>query len=262
LRARAKKFQLGSKAPHWLSDRMTGAFLNACGILIGALLGLAQRAPLSASTQHFFRRALGAAAAFLGLRLVWLHVNGTFWPCTKQLLIALLALTLGNWTGRLLRLQKNSNRLGRFASRAIASAQTGAAPHSAGQSFIACTILFCAAPLGLLGAVTEGVSGDYYLFAAKAVMDGLAMTGFVKMVGWPTALAAFPVYALLGGLTLACHAYGKPLLEAPGLMDSVNTVAGLIACTIALVILEARKVELTNYLPALAIAPLLTWLMR
>jgi len=28
------------------------------------------------------------------------------------------------------------------------------------------------------------------------------------------------------------------------------------------VILEARKVELTNYLPALAIAPLLTWLMR
>ena len=241
---------------------MTGAFLNACGILIGALFGLAQRAPLSASTQHFFRRALGAASAFLGLRLVWLHVNGTFWPCAKQLLIALLSLTLGNWTGRLLRLQKNSNRLGRFASRAIASAQTGAAPHSAGQSFIACTILFCAAPLGLLGAVTEGVSGDYYLFAAKAVMDGLAMTGFVKMVGWPTALAAFPVYALLGGLTLACHAYGKPLLEAPGLMDSVNTVAGLIACTIALVILEARKVELTNYLPALAIAPLLTWLMR
>ena len=101
---------------------MTGAFLNALGILLGALFGLAQRAPLSAGTQDFFRRALGAATVFFGLRLVWLHVHGTFWSCAKQLLIALLAVTLGNWIGRLLRLQTMSNRLGRYASRAMASA--------------------------------------------------------------------------------------------------------------------------------------------
>jgi hypothetical protein len=43
-------------------------------------------------------------------------------------------------------------------------------------AFNACTILFCAAPLGLLGAVTDGLSGYFYLLAVKAVMDGLAMT--------------------------------------------------------------------------------------
>ena len=41
---------------------MTGAFLNAIGILLGALFGLAQRSPLPARAQDFFRRALGAAA--------------------------------------------------------------------------------------------------------------------------------------------------------------------------------------------------------
>ena len=236
---------------------MTGAFLNALGILFGALFSLAQRAPLSARTQNLFRGALGVAAVFFGLRLVWLHVNGTFWPCAKQLLIALLALTLGNWAGRLLRLQKISNRLGRFASRAIAAAQSGASG-KASPGFIACVVLFCAAPLGLLGAVTDGLAGDFYLLAVKAVMDGLAMAGFVRMFGWPVALSAFPVYAFLGGVTLACQFYAKPLLAAPGLLASVNAAAGLIACVIALVIFEVRKVELANYLPALAVAPLLT----
>jgi hypothetical protein len=239
---------------------MTGAFLNALGILLGALFGLAQRAPLSARTQDFFRRALGAATVFFGLRLVWLHVNGTFWPCAKQLLLAVLAVTLGNWTGRLLGLQKISNHLGRFASRAIAAAQPGASPKS-DRGFIACTILFCAAPLGLVGAVSDGLSGDFYLLAVKAVMDGLAMAGFLKIFGWPAALSAFPVYAFLGVITLACQTYALPLLAAHGLVDSVNVAGGLIACIIALVIFEVRKVELANYLPALAIAPLLTRLM-
>ena len=240
---------------------MTGAFLNALGILLGALFGLAQRAPLSARTQDFFRRALGAAAVFSGLRLVWLHVNGTFLSCGKQVLIALLAVTLGNWLGRLLRLQKLSNRLGRHASNLIAATQSSAR-RKAGDGFIACSILFCAAPLGWLGAATDGLAGDYWLLAVKAVMDALAMTGFVKMFGWSCALAAFPVFLVLGAATLACQFYAKPLLDAHGLGDSVNVAGGLIATAIALVIFEIRKVELANYLPGLALAPLLTWLFN
>ncbi len=54
----------------------------------------------------------------------------------------------------------------------------------------------------------------------------------------------------------------KPLLAAHGLINSVNAVAGLIACAVALVIFEVRRVELANYLPALAVAPCLAWLFN
>jgi uncharacterized protein len=248
-------------APQWLSQRVTGAFLNALGILLGGLFGLAQRAPLSARTQDFFRRALGAAAVFCGLRLVWLHVNGTFLACAKQIFIALLALTLGNWLGKLLRLQKISNRLGRQASNLIAATQSKSPPKT-GDGFIACTILFCAAPLGLLGAVTDGLLGDFNLLAVKAVMDALATVSFMKMFGWPAALTAFPVYAVLGAITLACRFYAVPLLGPTDLTNSVGVTGGFIACVVALVILEVRRVELANYLPALAFAPLLAWLLH
>ena len=246
---------------------MTGAFINAMGILIGGLLGLAMLQPLSLRLQVFFRSALGAGTIFFGVQLVWLSVNGTFLSVAKQLFIAVLAVTLGFWTGKLLRLQKLSNRLGRYAGNLVAAAQSDA-PRKISGGFTACVILFCAAPLGLLGAVTDGLpagdspTGYFWLLAVKAVMDGLAMTGFVKVFGWPSALSAFPVFALLGGITLACQLWARPLLEAHGLVGSVDAAAGFIACAIALMIFEIRRIELANFLPALAVAPLLAWLLK
>ena len=246
---------------------MTGAFINALGILIGALLGLAMPKPLSLRTQIGFRSGLGTATVFFGLRLVWLSVNGTFFPALKQLSIAVLAVTLGFWLGKLLRLQPGSNWLGRHAGRMIAAAQSSASGKIS-DGFTACTILFCAAPLGLLGAVTDGLPpgdspvGYFWLLTVKAVMDGLAMTGFVKIFGWPCALSAFPVFALFGGITTACQFEVQPFLAAHGLVNPVGAAGGLIACAIALMIFEARRVELANFLPGLALAPLLAWWLK
>ena len=108
----------------------------------------------------------------------------------------------------------------------------------------------------------ESPSGGFWLLAVKAVMDGLAMTGFVKIFSWPSAMSAFPVYAFLGGITFACQFYAQPFLAAHGLVDPVNAAAGLVACAIALMIFEVRRVELANLLPAIAIAPLLAWWLK
>jgi uncharacterized membrane protein YqgA involved in biofilm formation len=239
----------------------TGAFLNAIGILLGSLFGLIRCGPLSARAQIFFRNILGAGAIFFAMRLVWLGINGTFLSCLKQLFVAMLAIMLGNLIGKLLRLQKMSNRLGRFATRLMSSADTDS-PRKMADGFCACTILFWAAPLGLLGAVADGLSGYFCLLAIKGVMDGLAMTSYVKMFRWPAALSAIPVFALLGVVTLSCQIYARPFLEARHLVDSVNAGAGLSACAVALVIFGTRRVELANFLPSLAIAPLLAWLLK
>jgi hypothetical protein len=244
-----------------LSLRVIGAFLNATGILLGGLFGLVRRAPLSARAHFFFRNALGAFTVFFALRLVWLSVNGTFLSCLKQFFLAALAVALGHGIGKLLRLQAMSNLLGRHATSLLSSAESHS-PRKTADGFCACTILFWAAPLGLLGAVADGLSGYFYLLAVKAVMDGLAMMSFVKMFRWPSVLSVFPVLIFLGAITLACQLYAAPFLDAHKLTDSINATAGLVACAIALVIFEVRKVELANYLPSLAVAPLLAWLLK
>jgi hypothetical protein len=56
--------------------------------------------------------------------------------------------------------------------------------------------------------------------------------------------------------------WAEPLLREQGLVDPVNAVGGLLVFCVALIILELKKIELTDYLPSLAFAPLITWLWR
>lgn len=234
-----------------------GAFLNALGILLGSLFGFARSEPVSPHLQTQFRTALGALTALCGLHLLWLSVGGSAFTVLKQLLVACLAMVLGSQLGRLLALQKISNRVGRYAAGLLVGAQTGAGVKPT-DGFVAVTILFCAAPLGLVGAVTDGL-GNYFLpLALKAVMDGMAMTTFVKMLRWPVALAAVPVFLFLNGLAVIIHLLVLPKLATPELVQAINAAAGLLICAMTLVILEVRRVELANYLPALFLAPILS----
>lgn len=240
---------------------MTGAILNAAGIVVGGLIGLVRRAPLSPQTQAFFKLAIGLLTMFFGLRLVWAGLSGGLGRMLQQLAIAVLAIVLGKLLGQLLGLQRASNRLGQYARELIERTRPGD-PQRFHNGLTACSILFCAAPLGWIGAVTDGLADDYHPLAVKALMDGLAMMGFVTMFGWGGMLSALPVFLLQGSITLACDVYAGPLLREQGLVGSVNLVAGLIICAVGLVIFEIRRVELADFLPALALAPLLTWLWR
>ena len=237
---------------------MIGAFLNAFGILAGALFGLTARAPLSARAQNFFKVALGLFTVFFGLKLVVDNLQGNFISALKQLGFGMLAVLLGFWLGKLLRLQKLSNRIGRHAGTLLAAAQKNP-PGQAADGALAGTILFCAAPLGILGAVADGLAttGFFYLLLIKGVMDGLATASFVKLFRWPAALAAFPVFLLLNGLTLAVHFGALPWLNDHAATASVNVAAGLLTCVVSLVIFEVRRVELNSYLPAIIVAPFL-----
>ena len=97
----------------------------------------------------------------------------------------------------------------------------------------------------------------FYLLLLKAVMDGLAMMSFMQIFRWPVALAALPVFFFFNGLAFIIRLGALPWLQDHGLTGSVGVAAGFVTCIIAIVIFEVRRVELANYLPALAIAPLL-----
>lgn len=246
---------------------MTGVILNALGIILGGILGMVRPTPLSAQTQAFFRSMLGAAAIIFGLRLTWLSVGGSIGVTFKQIFIALLALILGRLLGKLLHIQKASNHLGRYA-RGVIESHRPSDPHRFSNGMNVCAVLFCAAPLGILGAVhsslptDNGGMGHWQMLAVKALMDALAMMGFAAMFGVGELLSALPVFVFQGTITLACGLSIEPILRTHQLLDSVNATGGLLVTMISVVIFEIRRVELADYLPALAVAPLITWVWR
>lgn len=239
---------------------MMGTILNVGGIVAGGIIGLVRTETLTRGQEMSFKIALGLSTIMIGLYSTWHSFNGSLLQILKQLVIIVAALSVGRLTGQVLHLQKLSNHLGRLARTNLSTADPDSR-HRFDTGFKTCTILFCAAPLGLVGAVQDGLSGYAYPLAIKAVIDALAAMGFVVIFGWGVLLAAIPVLALQGSIALACKFLLAPAL-APALINSVNAVGGLLVFCVALVVFEMKRFELANYLPSLAVAPLLTWIWR
>jgi uncharacterized protein len=239
-----------------------GTILNIGAIVAGGIAGLVLKKQPSAATQNFFKVALGLLTACFGLLLTWSSVNNSQGHVLKQVGIILLSLVLGNITGRLLHLQSASNRIGQFTRTRMATAAPGN-PQRFSNGFMVCALLYCAAPLGILGAIHNGLLPYYfYPLAIKAVMDGLATISFAAMFGWGVILSAVPVLVFQGTITVVCARSLAPFLAARGLADSVNATGGLLIFCVAILIFEVRKVHVTDYLPSLVFAPVLTWFFR
>lgn len=243
-----------------IESGVIGTLLNAAGIVAGCIAGWVRQQPLSQRQELFIRSALGAFTVFYGIRLVWQSLNGPFVLILKQLLVVILALGVGKFIGGLLRLQKASNRLGQFARQRLSGVGESARPFADG--FLVCAALFCAAPLGWLGAIQDGLTDYYGPLAVKAVMDGLAAMGFVRLFGVGVLVSVVPVFVFQAGISLASADIVLPWLLRHDLVDSVNATGGLLVFCVALIIFDIKKIRVADYLPSLALAPLLTWWWR
>jgi uncharacterized membrane protein YqgA involved in biofilm formation len=237
-----------------------GTLLNAAGILLGGILGLALRRQFKPNTQILLKNLLGLLVIWVGLSTTWKSLGGGVLGVAKQMTIVVLALILGRLTGRLLHLQKGLNHLGEYAKERFSKASAGA-PQKWSEGFITCTVLFCVGPMAILGSIQDGLDGKWQTLGIKAAMDGLATMAFVGSFGWSAILSVVPVVAYQGTLTLAAKLLA-PQLQNPALLDSINATGGLLVFCIALIIFEIKRIELADYLPSLAWAPFLTWVWK
>lgn len=239
---------------------MIGTMLNGAAILAGGLAGLTVAKEISPANQSFLKIGLGVFTVYVGLSTTWTSLNGSFGHVIQQLGIVCVALVAGNLVGKFFHIQKSLNRVGQYAkdqfSRSAANDQ-----NRLGEGFVTCTLLFCVGPMAVLGALQDGLTGDFKTLAIKSLMDGLATMAFTKTFGWGVTLSAIPVVAYEGTITLGARAL-EPLLRDQALLDSINATGGLLICCLALIILDLKKAPVADYLPSLAFAPLLAWMWR
>ena len=237
---------------------MLGTLFNVAGILLGGILGLATKAEIPPRRQLLIKVLIGLALVWFGLKIAFSSLTAYDWRYfVKLFLILLVAMTAGRLLGRLARIQAGMNRLGQLAKEKLASASERWI-----DGFIASALLFCASPLGIVGAIEDGLATNRYQpLLIKGVIDGLAAFSFARMFGWPVLAAALPVAALQAAIAWGSRA-GEAWLRTHGIVDPIHVVCGFLVLYVSLIVFEVKKVELGDYLPAIIVAPALAWVFR
>lgn len=221
-----------------------GSLINAAAIVCGALLGMLLGGRLNAGLQKIVFQGLGLCVAVIGLQMALLVENT---------LILIFSLLLGAIIGELSDLDGALTRGGERLKKLLRSGNSGFT-----DGFVSATMLFCIGSLAILGPLDEGLTGDLSILLSKSVLDGFAAMAFAAAFGSGVAFAALPVL-LYQGLITVCADSLQSVLDAQMIL-SIKATGGVIIVGIALNMLELTRIKLTNLLPALPCAVLITYL--
>lgn len=244
---------------------MTGTLLNVATIVTGAGIGVVLGGRIPERMRTTITDMLGIFVVALGLS----DALTTFGPTLSAglgrgaVLVILGSLLAGGVIGELLDIEERLERLGGWLRDRVARRGQRAQDEDAHddgararfvEGFVVTSLIVCVGPLAVLGALQDGLSGDYQLLAVKSVLDGSVAVAFSSVLGFGVAFAAIPLLLWQGGLTLAAGLLGAAVTEL--MVAALTAVGGILVTGIGLRLLEVRAVRVANLLPSLILAPL------
>jgi hypothetical protein len=226
---------------------MTGTFLNVLTVLVGGTLGLFLGGRLPERIKSTVIAGLGTFTISLGLQMFLKSENA---------LIVLGGLLLGSLLGEWWHVEEGLRNFGAFLEARFAR---GASSQFI-RGFLTTSLLFCIGPMTILGAIQDGLSGDYRLLAVKAVMDGFAALAFASSLGIGVLFSAVTVLIYQGSISLLASQLNALLTSA--MINEMTATGGVILIGLALsTLLEIKPIRTGNFLPALLISPLIVWIL-
>jgi uncharacterized membrane protein YqgA involved in biofilm formation len=228
---------------------MTGTFINIAAILIGGTIGLIFGARIPEKFKNTVIAGMGLFTAAMGLQM--------FFKSENQLIVlgaVIIGAMLGEWIGIEDWLQALGQTLERRFSR---DAETGSGSKFV-RGFMVASLLYCIGPMAILGSIQDGLTGDYKLLAVKSTLDGFASIAFASTLGVGVMFSSLIILVYQGGISLLAGQLSAIVTDP--MMAEMTATGGVILMGVAINnLLELKKIRVGNFLPALAVAPLIVW---
>jgi len=230
---------------------MTGTLINVGTIVLGTFVGSLLGGRLPERMQQRVLAGLGLATLVLGLD------NALQWRDTNALYV-IGGILLGGLAGEALRIEERLEALGaRLQARFAGPGSARPGHHTLAEGFVIASLLFCVGPLAVLGAIQDGLTGNYDTLATKALLDGFAAVALASALGFGVGFAAVAVLVYQGAITLAAGLFESVLAPGSEALAALTSAGGILIIGIALKLLDIRDVRVGNFLPALVFAPCL-----
>lgn len=193
-----------------------GTIANTIAVIIGGGIGLFLKKGIKKSLQDSLLQAMGIAVLFIGIggTLSQMLVFKDGHLETTGTMLMIFSLLIGTLIGEIINIEAKLEKLGEFARKIL---------HADEQSkfvdaFVTVTLVICIGAMAIIGALQDGLSGDYSLLLTKAILDSVICMVFASTMGAGVLLAALPLFIYQGLITL-CASFISPYLTTAMIND-------------------------------------------
>lgn len=223
-----------------------GTLMNVAGILAGLIFGkfMTQR------YQDTLTMACGVSVMFIG-------IAGTM---EKMMSVAGQSLTsggtmmmigsfmIGSLLGEWMNIEHYLEELGRWLK-----AKTGSSGDKLFvDGFVTASLTVCIGAMAVVGAIQDGIYGNYSILAAKAVLDLIIILVMTASMGKGCLFCAIPVGVFQGFITFLARLIEPFMTEAA--LNNLSLTGSMLIFCVGVNLIWGKKIKVANMLPTLLIA--------
>ena len=233
-----------------------GTIINSAAIVLGGVIGRVAGRFFREEQQNALNRACGVSVIFIavaGAMQGMLTIENGALSSGKAMLVV-LCLSLGTIVGELLGIEGGFERFGEWLKN-----KTGnGGDNGFVNAFVTASLTVCIGAMAIVGAIQDGILGDYSTLAIKAVLDCIIIAVMTSSMGKGAVFSAIPVFLFEGAVTLLARLVSPIMTElAIAYLSLIGSV--LIFC-VGVNLVWGKTLRVANMLPAVVLAVLAAYL--
>ena len=227
-----------------------GTIINTAAIIVGGLIGHFTGKLFKQEQQTAVNKACGISVMFIaiaGAMQGMLNIDGGSIVSGKSMLVV-LCLAIGTITGELVGIEKGFERFGEWLKK-----KTGnSGDKQFVNAFVTASLTVCIGAMAIVGAIQDGILGDYSTLAVKSVLDLIIIAVMTSSLGKGCAFSAIPVLVFEGSITLLARIVSPVMTDMA--IDYLSLIGSVLIFCVGVNLVRGKTIRVANMLPAVILA--------
>lgn len=233
-----------------------GTLINAGGVIMGGIAGLIIGKGLAKRFQDILICALGLCVIFISiagaLREIFIITNAQI--VTQGTIMMIFSLVAGALTGEGINIESRIVQFGEWLKGKTNSHKDNRFV----DGFVMSSLTICVGAMAVVGAINDGISGDYSILLTKAILDAVIILVMTASYGKGCIFSVIPVVLFQGTITILASLIA-PIMTVAAL-SNLSLVGSILIFCVGINLTFEKRIKVANLLPSIVFAVLCAFL--
>ena len=162
-------------------------------------------------------------------------------------MLLIFSLVIGGLIGEWVNIEKRMDDLGEKLKKMLHAEKD----NKFVDGFVNTSLIICVGAMAIVGSIQDGLTGDYSMLVAKAILDLVIVVIMTSTYGVGAICSAIAIFVYQGAITLLGHFAGNVISEV--LIGYLSYIGSALIFCVGINITFGKKIRVGNLLPALLI---------
>lgn len=227
-----------------------GTLINVSAIIIGGLIGLFGGNLLKENIRDSLIKINGVAVMFIGISGAigqMIEITGKSVQMNGTVMM-IGSLAIGTVIGELINIEEKFEFFGEWLKVKTGNGRDNAFVNA----FVSASLTVCIGAMAIVGAIQDGLTGNYTTLLVKAILDFLIVMVMTASMGKGCIFSFIPVGILQGSVTVLATFLAPVMTSAA--QSNLSLVGSVLIFCVGVNLIKPKTFRVANILPSVVIA--------